>query len=84
MCLRNSVVISIHQMDGHISVTKIMSETIFDAYTDQKKKKSSHQKLDKIGILKDAPISTSNKIHGFNKVLACHELWQDLLNMCTF
>jgi len=39
MCLRNSVVISIHQMDGNISVTKIMSETIFDAYTDQKKKK---------------------------------------------
>ena len=39
MCLRNSVVISIHQMDGHISVTKIMSETIFDAYTDQKEKK---------------------------------------------
>jgi hypothetical protein len=72
-------------MDGHISVTKIVSETIFDACR-SKEKKIKPSETSKIGILKDAPISTSSKIHGFNKVLACHdhELWQDLLNMCTF
>ena len=43
MHLCNSLVVSIHQMDGHISVTKIMSETIL-THTDKKKeKKSSHQ-----------------------------------------